>query len=99
MSEVSEFFKEAEAWIVKKTMRETLRRAMKLVQDVYVRTGSPCRETEPDTIEILTQNLAQLTIARDLLSDLIEGTVTIQKDRIGIEAYQNALDIQKDEER
>lgn len=94
MSEVSEFFYEAGMWRVKRTMRETLRRAMKLTQDVYVRTGSPVQEDEPDTIEILTENLAQLTIARNLLSDLIEGTITIQKDRISNEAAQNALDTQ-----
>ena len=94
MSEVNELFSEAQLWLVKRTMRETLRRAMKLTQDVYVKTGSPVQKDEPDTIEILTENLAQLTIARDLLSDLIKGTVTIQKERISAEAAQNALDIQ-----
>ena len=94
MSEVCKLFEEANLWIVKRTMRETLHRAMNLTQDVYFKTGSPVQKDEPDTIEILSESLTQLTIARDLLSDLIKGTITIQKDRISAEAAQNALDTQ-----
>ena len=102
MSEVSEFFNEATQEIVKVSMRETLRQAMKLTQDVYRKASEvepPMRPAlvnverpePPDTLEVLTENLAQLTIARDILSDLITATVTIQKDRISKEASESVL--------
>lgn len=81
MNEVSEFFNEATQEIAKAAMRETLRQAMNLTQDVYRKASEvepPMRPAlvnverpePPDTLEVLTENLAQLTIDNWLLEHI-----------------------------
>ena len=91
MSEISDLLKGAAGEAIKSTLRETLRQSMKMLQDVFVKTEDLTKLTPPDAVEVMLANLGQLTIARDILTDLITGVVNIQKDKIASDAAENAI--------
>ena len=91
MIEISDLLKGAAGEAIKSTLRETLRQSMKMLQDVFVKTEDLTKLTPPDAVEVMLANLGQLTIARDILTDLITAVVNIQKDKITSAATENAI--------
>lgn len=98
MSEISDLLKEPAGEITKGTLRETLRQSMKILQGVFVKTEDLTKLTPPDAVEVMLANLGQLTIARDLLTDLITAVVNIQKDKITSDAAESVMQAMGKEE-
>ena len=98
MSEISDLLKEAAGEVIKGTLREKLRQSMKMLQSVFAKTEDLTKLTPPDAVAVMLANLGQLTIARDLLTDLITAVVDIQKDKIASDATESVMQAMGKEE-
>lgn len=98
MNEISDLLKDAAGEVIKSSLRETLRQSMKMLQDVFVKTEDLTKLTPSDAVEVMLANLGQLTIARDLLTDLITAVVNIQKDKITSDAAESVMQAMGKEE-